>query len=1030
MKLELYVTPIDAPLAVMELTEPRTIGAVLREAKAEDWFGAEGRVLLDGRLVAPDTWDCHILEPASQSLVQFVAVPQGKKTLALLATVAVVALTGFVGAGGLALMGLSATLFGAGTIGASLLSAGIGLAGSLLIGALTAPPRSGNRDSGGQGLSSAGINGNSLALLETLPVVLGTIGYSPPHLMPPYTTYANQHVTVHACLGVEGRCAISGVKINGQDAANFAGAVVETREGVASDVPPDLLSRMVVEQRPGLTLSKFMTAGDKNRYDMLLDQAVPDNSASQWHVFRSDGVADELRFRLLISGLAITDIDETACLALRLEARKVGDTAWRAFPTMHMLDKSKGRQQIRAEVRLKFSPPPNGTLIARNSSFPVFGLVGDTSVGKAWAYSCDAYFKQSTYGILPVMTAATTAGVTITASATDPGASASSGRAYHAADRNSATYWGSGTNPALPAWWKIDCGTERTIRSYSFYWLVYRWNLTFEGSHDGVTWEVLDSPGQDDLDSDWVFRSLSAPVTFRYFRFVYSSRFSPGSTSIIVLGDVYLYEQNAAGLDYSANALVPGTSGASLDQEGVTFYLDPAQGWDVGEYEFRIKRSWVFRYSIFNIDTYSYASDTNKAAFFDYSLSSGSYVVFEATDRFVGDLSLEVFQTIRNQPPFDPGGIAYIALSVPDTQIESVYAEFSRYAPVFANGIWDAVEVQTRNPAALYRQILLGGANQRPVPGDCIDDEALAAWFQRCAVAGHECNAVLQGARVGDARQLIATAGYAAPRDAELYGVIEDRDTSADPVRYAVTPMNSQDAGNAQALPELPDAIRAEFFNAALNYAVDHVLVYRDGKTAETAKVIETIQYQGFTDAVKVTSRAAFDLAQAVARQSRYTRRIGIEGFLIRRGDVLQLIDDVVDRAVAVGRILSVTKAGGFITALTLDNIMPFGASSDIEALTDVAAVVDIEHPAQTMGIAIRIPGAPLLNLAVAEVSDSNTATLATPLADDGSIVPGLLCGAGPMAAIGRRVKVMSVRPEGFDARVLELADEAPELFA
>lgn len=89
----------------------------------------------------------------------------------------------------------------------------------------------------------------------------------------------------------------------------------------------------------------------------------------------------------------------------------------------------------------------------------------------------------------------------------------------------------------------------------------------------------------------------------------------------------------------------------------------------------------------------------------------------------------------------------------------------------------------------------------------------------------------------------------------------------------------------------------------------------------------------------------------------------------------------------------------------------------------------DFLNPSEPMGLAIEIPGSDVVQVQVTDVTDSNTCTLTTPLADDGSIVPGLMVGAGPWGRIGRRVKVMSIRPNGFEERTLELADEAIELF-
>ena len=56
-------------------------------------------------------------------------------------------------------------------------------------------------------------------------------------------------------------------------------------------------------------------------------------------------------------------------------------------------------------------------------------------------------------------------------------------------------------------------------------------------------------------------------------------------------------------------------------------------------------------------------------------------------------------------------------------------------------------------------------------------------------------------------------------------------------------------------------------------------------------------------------------------------------------------------------------------------------------------------------------------------------ATFATPIADDGSIVPGLLVATGISRRVFRRMKVLAIEPgTGIETRQLMLVDEANEL--
>jgi hypothetical protein len=1052
MRLELYLTPIDAPIAVTELTETKTVAQVLREVAADDWFQAPScRVLLDGVLVAPDTWDCTVLEPGENRRVTFIAVPQGKKTLAILATVAVVALTGFIGAGGIAtVFGLGAgSTFAAGGLGASLAASAIGLAGSLGVSALTAPPRSGN-DTEQRTSSDAGVSGNTLNLLDVLPVVFGKIGFSPPLLAPPYTTLDGDELTVHMVIGLQGRCLIENIRINDVEAANIAGLQLETSEHTQADTVFAAYPKTVIEERSGQQLTSFKTELETANNDLLTDQVTPDNSAPDWHYWQTAGAWDEVVLRFNFpAGLVDTSNNTAALMPARIEIRKVGDLAWRALPTVHFADYRAGAGSMRTEVRLNRMKQPSGRhFSSADGEYAISDLTNIAADGQTFAQSSDPYFVNDAYNqfaMLPTMAAPTTSGVTITASSEFSAIFA----AWKIGDGTSSP-WRPLAN-SLPAWVKIQFPTAKTVKSY--YILNYapalgttdpaspaNWYL--EGSNNDVAWTEID---RVDVSNDPLNHStyqVENPDSYIYYRWTFTGNFGAANGDVRIQ-HLYPSENDAPGISLTSetstgtgilaqrtnNANKPRCFYGSLGLNGATFYLDPAV-WPAGTYDIRVKRGVALRESYFSAPAYTYNGSAANADYFEYRSVSGKYKIFIGQKSIRSDCVIEAFQTIDNTPPFSQGGLTAIALSAPNIQISSVYGEFTRYAPVWTGTEWTEIEMPTKNPAALYRQLLLGGANLWPIDGDVIDEDSLQAWFTRCAANGYEANAVMQGGRVGEALQMLAAAGYAAPRSAETYGVIEDYDTSAVPASYAITPLNSQDQGSTQTLIDVPDFIRAEFNDAALKYAVNHLIVYRDGMDASTAKRGQTVTYTGWTDAAKVTARAAFDLKQAVARQVRYRFRMGIEGFMLRRGDVVQVINDVIDRAVATGRIASVTVSAGNVTAIMLDNVMPFSMSADIASVADVEALADVENPGQAFGVFIQIPGSAGLIKQVSEVSDSNTCTFAMPFVDDGSVVPGLIVGAGPMGRIGRRCKVMSIQPEGFETRIVELADEATELFA
>lgn len=1076
MRARLFLSPFDDPLAVRTISEPTRLVDVFPDAEVFEWFSDGGVVRLNGHIIPPDRWHAVTLKPSAYADLDFVYVPAGKKAFVLLATVALVAATAWIGGGGIAAafaLGANST-FAAGGIGATLLAAGVGLAGSLAVSALSAPPKIGNQGEQ-RDLAQAGVGGNTLSLLDVLPVVFGKIGTSPPYLAQPYTTWDGDNVTAHACVGVQGRCLVENVKVNGLAISNFAGAVYETREGYEGDAARTLFTETVIEERDGVTLSNFLTELDSGKNDLLVDQVTPDNSAPKWHYFRSAGNWTELVFRFLFpSGIVYTPSAAPGVVPVRIEMRKVGEADWRKLPTFHFVDYRAGSGPMRAEIRLERRYPTSGIHWSTAlDEYPIASVVNITNIGDT-PYESDAYFQEdNVFGLtsirameLGLFTSATKDGYTISASSEN-----GTNSAYKAHDDTAiggSTYWRP-TDGTLGAgcYWQIDCPAPTTFRSYLLAAnpstdatpneAPYKWRVL--GSNDNwATSTQLDDADIDITETEqWVGDyQIGNPGAYTSYRWVFLavksgtqlrvSRLNPSTGD--ALGCVFSdpFGGNRGYQSYhSPSYNKTACKYVSLDKRGARVFLRPDQ-WDAGEYEIRMMRGVALDEGKFqpydgvaNTSPYEYDNGSgNPSHYFDY-FSSNGYKIFIGQKNYRSDCTIEAFQTIdADEAPFSGTDVALVAVSIPNVQISSIFAEFTRYASEWDGTIWSAVQVPTQNPAALYRQLLLGGANAKPAPGEAIDEDGLADWFETCEANGYEANAILQGARVGEAKQMLATCGYASPRDADTYGVAEDKDTSAEPVRYLLSDLNSTDEGTTLELPDLPDAIRAEFNDASQSYAVEHAIVYRDGVDASTARIFETISYPGFTDATKVEARALFDLRQAHLRQVRYTRRVGMDSMTLRRGGgVVGLASDTIDGDKAAGWVTEIEVDGsGDVVSITLDNIMPWSRSGDVEAIEDVSSITDIVDPSQPMGVAIRIPGGDALLKQVSDVSDSNVCTFTTPFPYAGSGLDvdlsevGLLVVAGTWGTVSRRCKVVSVLPQPNRERLVVLADEAPGLWS
>lgn len=1059
MKAQLRLNPFDRPFAEMPINGAWSIDHVLDLMDAPVEYRPFIVVRLDGHIIPRQNWKrIRLKAECPDGVLDIVPVPQGKTALALLGTVAAVALTGFIGAGGIATafgLGASST-FAAGGIGATIAAAGAGLATQVAIGALTAPPPQ-KSATGGSPVIEAGIGGNALSPGDSLPVIYGHIGYSPPHVMPHSTSYASETLTVEAVLGVQGRCLIENISVNGVPASEVPGLEIETREGAQGEPPRTIGTETRIEQRVAVALKNFDTREETAKQDALVDQDSPQNSYSAWHTFRTDGDADEIVLRFLApSGIA--NIEDTALTAvpLRIEFRREGETDWRAGPTLHVFDKKKGANSLRFNVRAKFEKLPTGVSVAfANENYPVYALSAITATGQSFEYQSDPYFHGGLYStyiatVNPIATGYTTSGMTMSAS-TEGG-----GVAWRAANSTWSDYWGPNNN-SLPAWVMMAFSSPVTFASYGVVsydtgagsvdsraptkWIV-------EISDDGSTWTQVDSQDISAFPTDRTYSNLTESVTASYVRWTFTANNGAASQALRI-ANLSLHAGHAPGVmqvstagDMIGSPAVYTSGGsaylscinATVDEDGATLYLDPDE-WPKGVYEVRVKRGWAFKKTGLDFNSYSFLGGPALSYFFEATWNGASWVVQYSPKLTRSDLTVESFTTAENTAPFDPEGVALIALRCPSMQISSIYAEFTSYAPIIVDGEWSETEYPTRNPAALYRKLIL-----RDMPigaetaGELIDEDALKEWYERCDSAGHECNAIVAGNILDEVKAIIAPTGYAAPRDSKLVSIVEDYNRSGDPTIAKITPLNSRDLGTEVILPDVPIAIRAEFFDEDDQFASAIETVYAEGYDETSLGKYAAISYPGFTNRSKVSARAAFDLKQQWARRTRFVREVPFRADICERGALVGLSDHTLDALQACGMIVSVSSSGGNYTSITLDNVMPFSAAQDnLAAVSDLTSLTDILDSSEPIGVAIVLPDGSAIRAKVTNVTDSNVCTFETPFPDDGSIVPGAMqaiVGRWGVAGetIERVCRVMAVRPNEDGSFVLELAESADDI--
>lgn len=1006
------------------LTKRTTIQQIFKEVDDLDWAEEFAIVRLNG-ITVPRAWWPHItVKPEAEGLLWICPVPQKGSLLPILASVALVALTAGIGAFGVPFLGAA---FAAGSFGASAVAAGVGIAGQLAIRALTAPPSVSKGEGAAQrDVSQAGISQNQITLLEPLPTVHGKMLVSPPVLAPPYTTWEDGELKVHAIVGVQGRCLLENLLVNGNAIALVEGLVYETREGGPGDAPLTLAQLTCIQKTDQVALSQHQTELLTAANDLLKDQVTPANSLPVYHPFSTNGAANEIWIRLAFpGGIVFTPNGASGVVAFRIELRKKGDVAWRNCPTLYVWDDKAGRGLLRTEIKLKIARPANGPLWgAARLEYPVYAARDIQGNGKAWEYVADSYFNKGANpaSAIPVMTAATTSGVTISDTL-----NAGAGNAgWKAADSDSLnTFW---QFPAanLPQSITVDFGAGNTKKIKSFKVGGRLANNTFivkggflSGSTNGTDWVLLSTIADAViLTRRDIFGFVEFPADYRYYKFTVTAN-NGGNTVTLSAWELYQSDVYTSNI---ADGFASPAHYVSANENGVDIFLDP-EDWDVAEYEVRIKRSWAFDEPNLLVVTDptlgdAYNSSENITYMFSYTGTAGAYTIYQGQRGFRSDAVVEVFSTVSYDVPVDTTGIAGIALEGRNLVIDSISGEFTSYAAIYSAGVWTDTEVPTSNPAALYRQLLLGHAHPNPPPGEIINEDELAAWYTRCASAGHECNFLQQGRSVAEVKSVIASTGYASPRESNMLSVVEDYDRSGEAISQMLSPLNSKLLGVNIPLPELEHAIYAEYFDAADDWKIRRDIFYRTGFDANTATLFSTVTYDGFTAAAKVATRAAFDLKQVVLRARTVRLEIGIEGYSLYRGKLVGHNDDVLNTTQAQGLIRSITESGGNVVSITVDNIIPFSVNQD-----ELAAFVEGLDLANATGVAIRKSDGASVVKTLTNISDGSVCTFTTPFALAGSgLEEGLMCVFGRAGQTHDRMIVMAVEPQGLETRIVTLA--------
>lgn len=285
-------------------------------------------------------------------------------------------------------------------------------------------------------------------------------------------------------------------------------------------------------------------------------------------------------------------------------------------------------------------------------------------------------------------------------------------------------------------------------------------------------------------------------------------------------------------------------------------------------------------------------------------------------------------RTFTKQPPVLDNNLALTAVKITaGDQLQGVIDLFNgvvtRIAP-----LWDSVEEEfgaegpTQNPAELVRWIACGPGAARPRnPATEVDDAALGAWAELCALRGWKCDYELRaGAGQDEIMDAVARCGRGTlvERGGKLSVVIDDVQPAP---AQKFTARNMWSFRAQRRYRAETHALRLQFNNEEKDYVADEMFVYYPGYDANNAELIITYPMMGKTSPLEVYQSGLRVVAEDLLRPEDYSWRCDIENLVVKRGQRVAISHYTIAVGRRDARVAALTLNGGgtHVTAITLD---------------------------------------------------------------------------------------------------------------
>ena len=339
--------------------------------------------------------------------------------------------------------------------------------------------------------------------------------------------------------------------------------------------------------------------------------------------------------------------------------------------------------------------------------------------------------------------------------------------------------------------------------------------------------------------------------------------------------------------------------------------------------------------------------------------------------RLIDNATLSALRTITDDPPVTMTGLAMIALRLKayeqvNNQLQQISCTATSYLDQWNGEEWE--NSLSRNPAWAYCDILRRRGNNKLIPDERIDLDAIKAWADCCDELDTDGNprwafdAVVEGGSVIETLREIASHARAryGLRDGK-HSVVRDVPQTV-PVLH-ITPRNSYSYTGRKQFLDLPHALKIRFINPDKDWQEDERIVYADGYTSANADRFETVDMMGCSNPQQAWREGRYHLAVGKLRPETHEVYQDVEALRATDGDLVMFAHDVIMVGLGWGRIKSLVIRDGRVTSLVTDETLSMDGGKNYalrirrpDGSSQVLPLVTLEGNHTEIGLVTPIP--------------------------------------------------------------------------